>query len=279
MYTNTLHITVMTIFDFSLPFDLTMVVHATLIACITFLVTNFMYDIRFQRYLSRMAGKNHLAHVYGKRPGRSSKIYVAGSWAQRAYLQVKMNELRKLNYVVTSDWPTFETKLDNPDDYAECSRLDIDGVVNADTVLAFMTDSIYPYRGTYTEIGCAIGSGRRIILICDGICTKKNRNDQKKSDERMSDNFEFTFSHTCMNNVFFWDPRIEHVATFDDALKLMRGEKVDSPYAHCYSGKISDEMTKNSDLIKNKNAKQPDITHGLPEDDLVIKESDLILTN
>lgn len=278
----------MFIFEFlSRSLDLTQVTYATLIACVTFLITNFMYDMRFRRYLSRMAGKSHLAHVYNKRPTKSNKIYVAGSWMQRAYLQTKMTELRKLNYLITSNWPTFETKLDNPDDYAECSRLDIDGVVNADTVLAFMTDPAYPYRGTCTEIGCAIGSGRRIIVICDGTLTKKNHNDHKKTDERMSDKFDFTFSHMCMNNVFFWDPRIEHVSSFEDALKLLRGEKVESPYKACYSGKISAELAKNSDATGTliggigeiPDTTSPLVTSGLSEDDPVIKESDLILTN
>ena len=132
----------------------------------------------------------------------------------------------------------------NPDDFAECSRQDVQGVLNADTILVFMTDPKYPYRGTCTEIGVAMGSNKRIIIICDGICIKRDIGPSDKTDQRMDDSFEYNFSHFCMQNVFFWDHRIEHVASFGDALCLLRGEKVESPYKNCYSGKISDTFAK-----------------------------------
>lgn len=265
----------------SLELDLILVAYTTFIVCVTFLITNFILDIRFKHYATKMSGHNHLSNVYGKRPTKSNKIYVAGSWMQRVHLQDKMDELRNQGYIITSNWPTFETKLDNPDDYAECSRLDIDGVVNADTVLAFMTDSTYPYRGTFTEIGCAIGSGRRIILVCDGQCNKKPQSQsptKQNQDLRMSDNFEFTFTHGCMSNVFFWDPKIEHVASFEDALKLLRGEKVDSPFKHCYSGKLSNVLMKNSRTIVNGIRKGSVPITMSSSNELMINESDLILT-
>jgi nucleoside 2-deoxyribosyltransferase len=171
-----------------------------------------------------------------------SKIYVAGMWSDREYLQTKMNELKTLGYQITSNWPSFENRLVNPDDFSECSAQDVQGVLDADTILVFMTDPKYPYRGTCTEIGVAIGSGKRIIIICDGICTKRDAGPSNKSDQRMDDSFEYNFSHYCMQNVFFWDLRIEHVSSYDDAIKLLRGEKVESPYKNCYSGKISNKV-------------------------------------
>lgn len=163
----------------------------------------------------------------------TKSVYVAGAWFKRDELKQKMRRLTKMGFEVTSKWPTFEDKLSNPDDYAECSKADIDGVVTADTILAFLTETNYPYRGTFTEIGCAIGSGKRIIVICNGKC---------KQNENVDSKFDLTFSHDCMSNVFFWDSRIEHVATFDDALKLMTGQKVKSPFEQYYSGSVSESL-------------------------------------
>jgi len=179
--------------------------------------------------------------LYNKITNYNKKsIYVAGSWVQRKILHNKMLELRKAGYIVTSNWPLLEDKIDNPDDYAECSKRDIKGVLTADILLVFMTDPNYPYRGTFTEIGCAIGSGKRIILICDG--TIDNISDTV-NNVKNKDKYNLSFSHDCMKNVFFWDPHIEHVATYEDALRLIKGENVTPPYKTYYAGKISDNLT------------------------------------
>lgn len=173
---------------------------------------------------------------------KSKSIYVAGMWSQKDILLSKMDELKGLGYQITSNWPYFENRFGNPDDYAECSRLDIEGVLNADTILVFMTDPKYPYRGTCTEIGCAMGSGKRIIIICDG------KSERVMSEVASPDHIEYTYSHYCMQNVFFWDKRIEHVATYEDALKLLKGESVDSPFKDLYTGKISNAFILNKKL-------------------------------
>lgn len=159
----------------------------------------------------------------------SKNVYVAGGWISRETIRVKNNDLRSLGFNITSKWIERENGINNPDDYRECSKFDINEIAQSDTVLAFMTDPKYAYRGTFTEIGCAIGSGKRIIVICDGICTKVDDNisDRKKQT--------VTFSHACMQNVFFWDYRIEHVKTFEDAVKLLSGEVVASPYEEYFS--------------------------------------------
>lgn len=221
----------------------------TTFACILFAFAAFKKYNNYNNYFTNMRINTkkysndtieHYKYAFGKRHDISKSIYVAGAWIHRRDLNKQMIKLKDLGFIITSNWPSFENKLNNPDDYAECSKFDIDGVVTADTILAIMTDPKYPYRGTYTEIGCAIGSGRRIIVVCDGICSHKQNND----DEDDNNKFNLTFSHYCMENVFFWDPRIEHVSTFEDAIKLLRGEKIVSPYKSFYSGSISPSLFK-----------------------------------
>jgi hypothetical protein len=63
----------------------------------------------------------------------------------------------------------------------------------------------------------------------------------------MSEKFNYNFSHASMGNVFFWDPRIEHVASFEDALKLLKGEKVEWSFKRYYAGAVSDRLIKHTD--------------------------------
>ena len=93
---------------------------------------------------------------------------MAGAWTDRKHLQEVMDELRSKNINVTSNWPSREDTLDIPTVYRDCSRFDIEEIKSADYVLAFMTLKDYAYRGTFTEIGCAIGANKKIIVVCDG---------------------------------------------------------------------------------------------------------------
>ncbi|VBB17545.1 hypothetical protein YASMINEVIRUS_7 [Yasminevirus sp. GU-2018] len=154
---------------------------------------------------------------------KSRKIYVAGAWIHRADAQQKMVKLRELGFFITSNWVTRENGVNNPSDYRECAKLDFDEIDDADTVFAIMTDDQYPFRGAFTEIGYGIGRNKRIIILSDGTCTKQQ------------DNVNVDFSHACMKNVFFFHNSIEHVKTFEDAIRLMNGENVDSPYKEFYT--------------------------------------------
>jgi len=204
----------------------------------------------------------HKYYVYTERPTESHRIYVAGSRCDRYNLQNKMNELKSKGYTITSYWLQLEDRNYNPIDYKECSRLDIDGVVNADTVLIFMTDKNYPYRETFTELGCAIGSGRRIILICNGECVPCPIQARVHctsepilcsvlliSSDQTND---YKFSHECMNNIFFWDYRIEHVSTFEDAIKLLEGKKIVSNFQEYCKKEISKKLKERSIMIDEK---------------------------
>ena len=203
-----------------------------------FFVTVCIAYVFFYRIMNQFFN-NKKQSISDKRPTISKKIYVAGSWKQRHQLNERMEDLRSKGYTVTSYWPGLEDRLNNPDDYGECSKIDINGVIGSDTILMFMTDPMHPYCGTFTEMGCAIGSGKRIILICDGKCTV---------DETSEKNYKFT--HCCMQSVFFWDHRIEHVSTYEDALELLKGGKIKSPFHEFYNGKTSKKLSDYSSGLK-----------------------------
>jgi nucleoside 2-deoxyribosyltransferase len=89
------------------------------------------------------------------------KIYVAGKWDDKIFVKNVQKCLTERGHEITHDWTTQA----GVEDWI-CAEKDIDGVVQADIVVALMMDPNYAYRGTFTEIGCALGLKKRIIILC-----------------------------------------------------------------------------------------------------------------
>ena len=136
------------------------------------------------------------------------KVYVAGKWSDRKQLQLVMNDLRDLGFDVISGWVEREDRAYTPEALGRCGKLDIDEVSECDVLLAVMNDPEYPYRGTYSEVGCALGLKKKVVVVCNG------------TSECKEDKYEF--SHYCMRNVFYWHPSIVHVSTIDEAIAAMK---------------------------------------------------------
>lgn len=132
------------------------------------------------------------------------KVYVAGKWNEAAVINAVQAQLVTLGHTITHDWTAVEgigqrdsmTEEERNEYRAHCAALDIAGVQNADAVLALMLDKTYPYRGTFTEIGCALGLGKHIVMVCP-------------------DN-----TYSCTTNCFFHHPSIKRVSTIEEALEL-----------------------------------------------------------
>lgn len=77
----------------------------------------------------------------------------------------------------------------------ECAYWDIKGVQECDLLFVIMNHNTYPYRGTFTEIGCALGLNKKIIIVCS------------------SEN------NYCATNCFFHHGSITHVKTIEEGFK------------------------------------------------------------
>lgn len=125
------------------------------------------------------------------------KIYLCGKWADACSLREKMNELKWYGHTITHDW-TFN----NSNFPKQSSKLDIDGVRNADIVIAIMDDPEYAYRGTFTEIGCALGQRKNVLIVCPPL-----------TDE--------TKDYWCKTNCFFYHPQIFHYNSWEEVLTIL----------------------------------------------------------
>lgn len=119
------------------------------------------------------------------------KVYVAGKWSDKYSIREIMDRVEKMGGEITYDWTkNISTKCHEK--LGESAKLDINGVVKADYVIFIMTDPNYPYRGTFTELGAALATGKTIFLYCP--------------DE----------SSYCVTNCFFHHPGIIRVESIQE---------------------------------------------------------------
>jgi len=123
------------------------------------------------------------------------KFYIGGMWNDKPHIQQCIAALRSMGHILTHDWTTYEADPTNK--LANCAVRDIDGVRQADVVIAIMNDSKYAYRGTFTELGCALALNKHIIIVCGH-----------------QDAY-------CRTNCFFHHPDIAHVDTFEQCISLL----------------------------------------------------------
>jgi len=137
-------------------------------------------------------------------PNFTYKAYVAGKWNEPEVVRQVQQAFRDRGYTITHDWTSLEgtqdkhlmSKEELAKFRAKCAELDINGVKEADVVFVIMTDKDYAYRGTFTEIGCALGLEKIVILVCP------------------SDDYQ------CATNCFFHHPDILRVKTVEEGLAI-----------------------------------------------------------
>lgn len=126
-----------------------------------------------------------------------TKIYIAGKWGDKADISIKKTQLENINFKITHDWTLNESDTRHPYELSKFAELDINGVLNADYLIVVMTDPKYAYRGTFTEIGCALGSNKKILIYCP--------------DE----------TSYCCTNCFFYHPTIIHFNDWDKLVEYL----------------------------------------------------------
>lgn len=98
---------------------------------------------------------------------KKKKLYIAGKWFDRQRLGEIIDLFAKSDeYQITHDWtkeevPSVRTRKINQ----RFAFLDLEGVRQADLVIADLTDPEYMYRGTWTEIGCALSRRKPVITV------------------------------------------------------------------------------------------------------------------
>lgn len=123
------------------------------------------------------------------------KIYLAGKWGDKIHISDIKNKLLDKGHDIVSTWIERETGEREPNTMGMHAETDINEVLDSDVLVCVMTDDKYAYRGTFTEIGCALGRDIPTVILSSA-----------------GESF-------CKTNVFFWHRSITHVSSVDDLLK------------------------------------------------------------
>lgn len=106
-------------------------------------------------------------------PNSPLRVYVAGAYIHKTLVQKYIDYLSRdpSRFTITFDWTRADTKSASDESKTEeyCrffADQEIQAVQTADVFIAILNDPEYPYQGTFTELGVALGAGCRVILVC-----------------------------------------------------------------------------------------------------------------
>lgn len=95
------------------------------------------------------------------------KVYIAGSFTEKDKMKTLIQQFQDRGYNITHDWTKSEVdtvSTRSREDNQLCAERDINGVKEADALVAIIDNPKYSYRGVSCELGCALGLGIPVFL-------------------------------------------------------------------------------------------------------------------
>ncbi len=130
-----------------------------------------------------------------------SRIYVAGKWSEKDAARNVMARVRAAGHSITEDWTQHAEGVKTSGQLANDATHDLAGIKASDALLVLLTDASYPYRGTFWEMGFAIGCEKRVIVVANP--------DPNAAFRKVA---------------FFHLPEVEVFATVDEAIAALKRE-------------------------------------------------------
>ena len=93
-------------------------------------------------------------------------FYIIGKFATKKIIAEKIKEVENMGFENTHNW-TLKENYTCPK--SEQVKNDINGVKDADIVIAIINNPEYHYRGSFSEIGAAIGLDKTVYLVTDNL--------------------------------------------------------------------------------------------------------------
>jgi len=136
-------------------------------------------------------------------------VYVAGGFSFLKRVSSITKQIHALHYcTVVSHWIERVNCDNTPAALRNDATEDLKELQCADILVIVMEDPTYAYRGSFTELGFALGKKLPVILICPG-------------SHAPVTSTEVTYSHYCMTNVFYHAKGIKHVNSVEEAMKAL----------------------------------------------------------
>lgn len=133
------------------------------------------------------------------------KLYVAGPFVGKddvASVEFDIQEEFGVSVEIVSHWRQREGGLEL---MPQNAILDLEELNQADALVAVMPAQFrtYPFKGTFTEIGYALGQKKHVFIVGEF--------DQRFSRNQRNNCGVFEYDYEAANNVFFWHKDIELV--------------------------------------------------------------------
>lgn len=109
-------------------------------------------------------------------------IFIAGGFHHRVQIAEKIRKAAKLGWTVTHDWT--QKLTDNTHRaHSATAKTDAEAIFAANVVVAIMDDPTYEYKGTFTELGMAIGMNlcgkKKAIYIVNPVHSRRTAKCQR----------------------------------------------------------------------------------------------------
>lgn len=129
------------------------------------------------------------------------KVYVAGKFRDGNLPNYIEDINQTPGFEVTWNWSLYR-ELGK----SMAAEKDIDGVKKSKVFIAVMDHLKYPYKGTFTELGCALCDENKKIIIVTGNINLENEESYSEASK----------------NCFFWHPYIIHISNFNKSIKIIK---------------------------------------------------------
>lgn len=93
-------------------------------------------------------------------------FYMISKFSTKDIIREKIKEVEKIGFKVTHNW-TLEKNYSK--EKSTQVEQDINGVINSDFVIAIIDNPKYHYRGSFAEIGCALGLDKPVYLVTNNL--------------------------------------------------------------------------------------------------------------
>lgn len=93
------------------------------------------------------------------------KLYVSGSFYNKGQIGLFMKELVNMGHEITYPWVSVPSKLKNREVYNKAADDAFKGIQDCDALIAIFSDSKSSFRGIFTEIGIALGMGKKVFIF------------------------------------------------------------------------------------------------------------------
>ena len=93
------------------------------------------------------------------------KVYLSGPFDNRGKVRILAESLKRRKHEITFDWYDVPAVEKNIEEYNFAAKSVYDAIKNSEVLVIIITDPKQTHRSIFTEIGIALGMGKKILIF------------------------------------------------------------------------------------------------------------------